>query len=138
MIEIIIPGKPIAKKRPRFARRGKYVTTYNDQEAEEGKFLVHVRQQFDGQPFSCPLDVKMFCFMPRPKDHYGTGRNLGKLKKSAPVLPGKKPDIDNLVKFALDCMNDVVYLDDSQIVSILAVKAYGGTPKTIIQITEAT
>jgi Holliday junction resolvase RusA-like endonuclease len=31
---ITIPGKPIAKKRPRFARRGKFVTTYNDQQTE--------------------------------------------------------------------------------------------------------
>ncbi len=48
MLKIIIPGIPIAKHRPRFARRGKKTTTYSDQETEEGLMLWHIKQQTNG------------------------------------------------------------------------------------------
>lgn len=137
MIEIIVPGEPIAKKRPRFARRGKFTVTYNDQETEEGKFIAQVLYQIgDHQPLSGPLSAKFFFYRSRPKGHYGTGRNSGKLKPSAPAWPTTKPDKDNYEKFVLDCMNQIVFKDDSQVVDSRSIKAYAEEPKTIIQIQE--
>ena len=46
---IKVPGNPIAKNRPRFARRGKYVTTYSDQQTEEGKALAIIMGQVEGR-----------------------------------------------------------------------------------------
>lgn len=135
MIELIIPGEPIAKKRPRFAKRGKFVQTYNDQETEEGKFITQVLHQIDGnKPLDCPLHIEFFFYRSRPKGHYGTGKNAEKLKPSAPEWPTSKPDVDNYEKFALDCMNDIVFRDDSQVVSMKSIKAYAREPKTIIQV----
>jgi len=135
-IKLIIPGNPIAKKRPRFARRGKFVKTYNDQETEESKFLFHVMQQWKGELIentSIAIHIK-FC-MKRPKSDYGTGRNTGKLKKSAPVDHIKKPDIDNMIKFVLDVLNGHVYHDDSLINYIASAKCYCENPRTEITIT---
>ena len=37
----------------------------------------------------------------------------------------KKPDLDNVIKSALDALNDVAYDDDSSINEIYANKQYG-------------
>jgi len=121
---IIIPGRPVAKARPRFARRGKFVTTYNDQQTEEGKVLFEIQKQWQTSPRTGPVVIEFGFYMPRPKGHYGTGKNAGKLKMSAPVYPVVKPDIDNLIKFYLDCMNGVVFEDDRQIIRCHASKLY--------------
>lgn len=136
-MKIIIPGPPIAKKRPRFARIGKGVRTYSDQETEEGKFVLFARQQIT-QRFDGPLVMVCKFVMPRPKGHYGTGKNSGKLRPSAPVCHTTKPDTDNLIKFVWDCLNGEAWKDDTQIVGIEAKKFYAddGEPRTEIEIKE--
>ena len=136
-LEIIVVGKPIAKARPRFAKRGRFVQTYNAQETEEGMFISHVLHQIgaDFNPIEGPLCVDMEFFMCRPKSHYGTGRNADKIKNSAPKWPTKKPDLDNCEKFVLDCLNAIVFHDDAQVVKTTAIKEYARHPKTVIKIT---
>lgn len=125
MLKITIPGNPIAKKRPRFARRGKFVTIYSDQETEEGKAFLQIKEQVNGhKPFEGAVSVRSVFYMPRPKNHFGTGRNDGKLKPSAPKYHTKKPDIDNLIKFYYDIMNVLVWEDDAQVVSESSEKKY--------------
>lgn len=131
MIDIIIPGKPIAKKRPRFARRGKHVVTYNDQETEEGKFFLLAREQFNQNPITGAVDLWVRFFMPIPKSTSKKNResmNLGLIRHT------KKPDLDNLVKFVKDCLNGLVWKDDSQVCRLEAVKMYGENPRTEIRI----
>ena len=72
--------------------------------------------------------------MPRPKSHYGTGKNAGKLKLNAPTLHTKKPDLDNLEKMVYDCLDHVSWKDDSQIVKSIAQKVYSDNPRTEIKI----
>jgi len=134
-IELKIPGKPIAKARPRFARRGKFVTTYNDQETEESKFLWEVKQQLDiKKPYECPISVEVGFYFDRPKSQFGTGKNAGVIKGSAPFYHIKRPDLDNLEKFVLDCLNGYVWRDDSQIFNIESQKLYveNTQPETIL------
>ena len=65
---------------------------------------------------------------PRPQSHYGTGKNLTKLKPSAPRYHVKTPDVDKLVRGVADSIGDavarVLLNNDSQIVSIYAAKRY--------------
>ena len=127
-----IPGKPIAKKRPRFVRRGNYVGTYNDQETDEGRFILEVKEQlkdhaiFDGP---CRLSVK-FC-MPIPKS---TSKKRRAMMVAGTIKHTKKPDVDNLVKFVCDCLNELVYKDDSQIYQKNSLKRYSENPRTEIAI----
>lgn len=135
MLEITIPGEPIAKARPRFTNKNGKKRAYNPQETEEGKFMTHVLFQIDKHElFTGPLHMNMFFYKTRPLNHYGTGRNAGKLKPSAPEWPITKPDFDNYEKFACDCLNELVFKDDAQIVSTRTIKAFAEDPKTIIQI----
>ena len=135
MQTIIIPGNPISKKRPRFARRGKFVQTYNDQKKEESTFLSHAMQEWDNEPISNKaISIELRFYMKRPKSHYRTGKNAGKLKPDAPVFHAKKPDLDNMIKFVLDALNGSVWLDDSLVCSISALKVYDEKPRTEIVI----
>lgn len=138
MIKLIIPGKPIAKKRPRFARRGKFVATYNDQETEEGRFLWEVKKQLaqHWRLIKNPIEITTIFYMGRPKNHFGTGKNKERLKNSAPIYHTTKPDIDNLQKMVYDCLNSTVWADDSQICKSTAQKIYSEQPQTIIIIKE--
>jgi len=83
-----------------------------------------------------PLRIDLFFYFSRPKAHYGTGRNSGKLKSSAPSWKVSKPDRDNLDKFVLDAMTTVFFKDDSQICDGRIVKQYSERPRTVIFITK--
>jgi Holliday junction resolvase RusA-like endonuclease len=83
-----------------------------------------------------PVGLDITFLMPRPKGHYGTGRNAGVLKDSAPKRPTTKPDIDKLMRSTLDALRDVgVYVDDSQVVTLTGRKVYAnGAPGAHIHI----
>ena len=131
IIRIIIPGNPIAKKRPRFFHRGNFVGTYNDQKTEEGRWLFEAQKQVNLEELllgAISLQID-FC-MPITKGW--------SLKKQRELRDGqrfwhtKKPDLDNLVKFVKDCLNGIVWKDDSQIAYIETRKYYSLQPQTMI------
>ena len=47
-----------------------------------------------------------------------------------------RPDLDNLTKLCADAINGVVFVDDAQIVELVARKVYGDKPETQVTITE--
>ena len=55
---VILFGKPIPKKRPRFAKKGNFVQTYNCQKKEEDDFRRHLKYQFKENPLNCPLIIE--------------------------------------------------------------------------------
>ena len=52
---------------------------------------------------------------PRPQSHFGTGRNAGRLKASAPEHPTTRPDTLKLARAVEDALTGVVWRDDSQV-----------------------
>ena len=61
----------------------------------------------------------------RPGYHFGTGRNAGVLKDTAPAVPTGRPDLDKLVRAAIDSLAAAgVMKDDTQVGQILARKFY--------------
>jgi Holliday junction resolvase RusA-like endonuclease len=129
-ITIEIPGKPIAKARPRFARRGKFVKTYNVQETEEGKFRWELLRQWkdmDPIPAGVPIFLTAYFEMPIPS-------GMSKRKVEANWKHTKRPDLDNCLKFIKDCCNGIIWCDDSQVWQILSNKALSETPRTIITV----
>jgi Holliday junction resolvase RusA-like endonuclease len=129
---ITIPGKPIAKKRPRFSRRGKHVVTYSDQVAETNMVKLMIKGQVK-ECFEGAVKFYAIFFMPIPKS---TSKKKRELMRSSLIHHTKKPDIDNLEKFVLDCCNGIVWCDDSQIIQSLTGKRYSSNPRTEITITE--
>ena len=84
--------------------------------------------------------VQLEFYLPRPKGHYGTGRNAGTIKPSSPERPAVRPDIDKLTRSTLDGLTDAgVIVDDSRIVSMWLGKHYAddGVPRCDVMIWEA-
>jgi Holliday junction resolvase RusA-like endonuclease len=72
-----------------------------------------------------PVNVAITFFLPRPKSHYGTGRNAKVLKPGAPLYPEVKPDLDKLIRATLDALTTAgVYADDSKVVDLHTSKRY--------------
>ena len=110
----------IAQKRHRFARGFVY-----DPSSKDKKIAIQqIKEQFTGKPYTDALKIRFVFHIKRPKAHFRTGKYSNELKKTAPVYHTKRPDVDNFVKFYMDCMNKTVYLDDSQVIEIYAKKEY--------------
>jgi crossover junction endodeoxyribonuclease RusA len=75
-----------------------------------------------------PVLVRMTFVFPRPKSHYGTGKNAGVLKTRAPLHRASAPDLDKLIRAVGDALTGVVFRDDAQIVTVEAHKINGETP----------
>ena len=83
-----------------------------------------------------PVKLELTFFMERTKGHYGTGRNAGKLKASAPRHHTKTPDVLKLARGVEDALTAVIWKDDAQIVLELLSKEYGERPGVWVRITE--
>jgi len=130
-IQITIPGKPIAKKRPRFVRRGKFVGAYNSQETEEGRWILEAKSQISHKWEDGPVIAFMVFLMPIPTSL--RGRDIA-LIDAGKYYHVKKPDLDNLIKFAKDCLNGIAWRDDSQVIKITSLKQYSRDPRTVIRL----
>jgi crossover junction endodeoxyribonuclease RusA len=65
-----------------------------------------------------PIWVAMVFYLPRPKAHFGTGRNARQLKPSAPGYPSGVPDLGKLARSTEDALTSAaIWRDDAQVVS---------------------
>lgn len=123
-----IADKPIAQKRPRFSYRG----VYDPQAIQKNDCKFELRVQHRYKPyFTGPISMKITFFMPIPKS---TTKKKAKELLGSPHI--KKPDVDNLVKWVLDCSNNVLYKDDSIVYSLSVCKKYSDNPRTEFTISE--
>ena len=85
-----------------------FVQTYVPQKADAWKRTVryHTLPWMEGQPpIEGPVRVDIELILPRPKSHFGTGRNVAKIKTSSPSLHNVAPDKDNFEKAVLDALS---------------------------------
>ena len=72
-----------------------------------------------------PVSITATFRFPRPANHYGTGRNLGCLKPTAPDWKTTKPDLDKTLRAVGDSLEQAgLITGDQQIVGINAAKRY--------------
>jgi Holliday junction resolvase RusA-like endonuclease len=76
-------------------------------------------------PLVGAVGVTFVFYRPRPKSHYGTGRNAGVLKPSAPAYPTSAPDAGKLARPAEDALTAIVWRDDAQIIDEVLSKRWG-------------
>ena len=134
-INLTILGNPQAQKRHRHVNRGKFISTYDPSKDLKADFLYNaIHNNKPKALILTPIGIILSFYMPRPKAHYGTGKNSQILKKSAPEAHSSKPDIDNMIKFVLDSLNGIYFKDDSQVFIITAKKLYSERPRTEIEI----
>ena len=119
-----VPGQPRGKGRPRFARRGNFVKTYTDAKTSsyEDQIRFYALQAMgSSEPLKTALEAFIYVRLPVPQSYSKkrTEACLNGLEK-----PCKKPDLDNIIKAMMDGMNEIVYDDDVQVISIQATKRY--------------
>lgn len=96
------------------------------------------RANYRGDPTPDPVRIILGFELARPRSHYGTGRNHGTLKASAPRWCVGRPDLDKLCRAVLDALSGVVWCDDSQVVDIDAAKSWTTCePYTTIEVQTA-
>lgn len=117
-ISVFVPGLPVAQPRPRAVSFRGHARMYSPGTSNAWKACVihalteHAGTFQSGIPVRCDLTF----YLPRPKGHFGSGRNADKLKPSAPSKPTGKPDRDNLDKAVTDAITAAqVWADDSQV-----------------------
>ena len=134
MNTIFIHGLPVAQPRTKATSRGKFAGVYTPKTADVWKACIIQAIRADEWVISeGPLDLTATFMLPRPKSHY---RANGDLKKSAPIMHTKKPDLDNLIKAVMDAMTQAgVWRDDSEVSTIRSSKRYASAPnKTGVRI----
>lgn len=104
-------GQPIPLQRPRFSNGH----VWDCQKKEKLVTQTRLKQLHGSRPLMIgPLEMHIMFFM-QHKTKSGWHVN--------------RPDIDNLIKFYLDCGNGVLYEDDKQVVKITATKSYVMEPR---------
>lgn len=111
-IKITIPGRPVPKGRPRIGYSGRKVYLYTPPETEKyERDVSRIGKLICNSPASGPVEMEIALFFNLQAKVYTTG---GKLRR------GTLPDLDNCVKSIVDGLNKVAYVDDRQVVRILA------------------
>ena len=126
IITVYGSAQPAGSKRA-FTVNGRAQITDANPRSREWKDRVAqaAGEQYGGELIEGPLSVDMIFYSPRPKGHYGTGRNAARLKDSAPEYPIGRPDVLKLARAVEDALTGVVYRDDALIVDEVLHKRYG-------------
>lgn len=129
LVSFFIEGEPVAQPRPKFSRAGGFVRAYTPEKfVGPWKKLCMWRadqERVAGIELDGPVALSLEFVMPRPAGHFGTGRNAGVLKASAPMFHVIKPDADNLTKAVMDAFTEArVWRDDSQVMRHETAKRY--------------
>lgn len=134
--QFTVHGNPRAMGRPRAVRRGNFAGVHEAAKDTQNKesFAVIAQQQSPKELLSGPLRVDIWFYFQRPKGHFGTGRNAGILKNSAPIHYTSKPDRDNLDKLVLDALTGIFWTDDAIVCQGWLQKQYSEKPRTVIGI----
>ena len=136
MVMYIVYGEPVGKGRPRFARRGNFVSTYTPQKTKS--YEDEIRMMAKGaigssEPLDTPVTVAIYI-------RVGIPASFSKQKRKDALegilKPTKKPDLDNIAKCFLDAMNDIIYLDDKQVTNLHVTKVYAETPAVEVMVKE--
>jgi len=140
--KLVVLGGPKSQGRHRTYTKDKngkplkYPLQVDPSKYDKRSLRIVVQDKAPEKPLDCPLELKLvFCF-PYRKGDYGTGRNAGILKSSAPKYHTVKPDVDNLIKLIFDALNGIFWRDDTIICKLESEKRYDLRPRTEIYIKE--
>ena len=119
-----ILGIPRPQGRPRFARVGKFVKTYEAKEDTHYKENVSAQLVTQNPTYlTGPVGAHFIFYLPRP---------ISLPKKIIHHL--KKPDLTNLIKGTEDACRGILWKDDAQIVMMIITKKYGDPPRVEIEV----
>lgn len=133
-INLIIPGKPVGKARPKInTHTHTAYTPTKTANYENFVKMCFINKYPNLKPLETNLKVKIEAFFEIPTSY-------SKKKKNELIWEPypHKPDIDNIAKIILDALNGIAYIDDIQIVQLEVEKCYGEKAEIYLNIMEVT
>jgi Holliday junction resolvase len=133
-IAFVIPGTPVGKGRPKFARRGSYVTTYTPEKTAIYENLVKVKAQeaMIGRPVIEGAVSVVVALYVTPPASWSQKKQRAAL--AGEIYPTSKPDVDNVIKGIFDACNEIVWRDDKQACDVRVVKRYDQTARAAVEV----
>jgi Holliday junction resolvase RusA-like endonuclease len=129
-----IPGQPVAKGRPKFARRGAHVVVYTPAATVSYENLVKMAATLamrGVEPTAGPVALTVSLSMQIPASWSNKRRALA---AAGSIAATKKPDADNVLKGIKDGCNGIIWRDDAQVVRIILEKRYAETPSAQVTV----
>ena len=140
-IQFWVPGRPAPQgSKTGFVnpKTGKVIMTpaskYTKPWREAVKWIA-LEKYSNMEVWQGPMQLEIVFYQVRPKGHFGTGRNKGKLKTSARLYPTVSPNLTKLIRSTEDALTNIIYQDDKQIVKTIASKEYSDKSGALITIT---
>jgi len=133
VVSFTVPGQPVAKGRARISTYGGHVRSYTPEKTRryENQVSAYAAEAMRNMPpLGGPVEVVVDAHMLVPKS-WPLKKRLAAI--AGQIKPTTKPDLDNIVK-ALDGINGIVIVDDSQIVKLTATKQYAETPQLLVTV----
>lgn len=147
---IEIPGKPIPLARPRFWANGSKFGARDGQKIQKdvvrGVMVRALREALNSEIKASVIDASklssaigfsvslVFIFQFPKSFSQKKKKEIYAVRPDELISHTSKPDVDNLIKFYLDCATGIIWDDDCKISSISAQKGYGDEQKTILVI----
>ena len=135
MIAFSVPGIPVGKGRPRFARRGNFVSTYTDSKTASYENLVKVKAEeamIGRQLIEGAVEVVIWLYVTPPASW---SQKKQRAALSGEIYPTSKPDMDNVVKGLFDACNEIVWKDDKQVADLQVTKRYAPRAEACMRVT---
>ncbi|EOK16349.1 RusA family crossover junction endodeoxyribonuclease [Enterococcus faecalis] len=134
-MKITLPLTPKPQSRPRFARRGNYVRTYEESAMTAYKRQVqsYLRKAKPKIIEKGPIMVHVTFYVKPPKSALSNKQKRLDVKLER-MYCDKKPDTDNYFKAVTDAAEGILYKNDGQIAVMVCQKLYSLNPRTEIEI----
>lgn len=132
-----IPGQPVPKGRPKFARRGAHVMAYTPAKTvgyENAVRLAASVAMAGAEPAQGPIALSLTLNLQIPASWSKKRRAMA---AAGTIAATKKPDADNVLKGIKDGCNGIVWRDDAQVVRIHIEKRYSETPGVLVKVMTA-
>lgn len=129
----IIDGQPVPLARARISGN----RCYDSQKQHKLAYGFVLQQQHGKEPvYDFPLHLDATFYFNRPLQQMNRKSSAMKRHKETGSPHFYKPDLDNLIKWILDCGNGILFKDDCLIWSIAAKKIYGEPARTEFELRE--
>lgn len=136
-VTFTLPGHPQGKGRARAFRRGNFIGHYTPEKTRSYESMLRaaaVDAMAGRLPISEPVEVAVCAFFDIPASWSRKKRDEALAGR---IWPGKKPDIDNIIKAVVDACNGVIFKDDALIVKGQYAKVYGPAPMVTVEVRPA-
>jgi Holliday junction resolvase RusA-like endonuclease len=134
IVQLSVPGEPQGKQRPKATRIGKRAIIYTPKQTVN--YETYIKELFaikypDFVLVEAVLEIELIAWLMIPTS---ASRKRKAMMENHELRPGKRPDVDNLIKVVMDALEKLTYKNDAQIVSAKIDKYYSNTPGLDIRI----